>query len=842
MSLASPRAMPASRARNPSTLWREAIRRIEGYGVVILGISTILVIWVGTLQHISHEREQVEKAAVQAGSNLALAFEEQIVQSMSAVDQTLLFARRAYARDPRHFDVAQWSRDNVVLSDFSYGVSMIDRNGYLVSNERDPDARVSLRDREHFAVHARGTEDILFIGKPILGRIIGQCVIPVSRRLTASDGSFAGVVVVMIDPAYLARFYKSVDLGAGAAITLTGTDGVVRAYAGLSNDLFGKSVANGPVIAHLAHAKSGSFIADGLYTEISLFTYREVKGYPLVVVVRQASEQVFSTFAHNRKFAIIWAAGLTLGLLVVTALIVRYQRGLASAKEAAEAGSRARSEFLAMMSHEIRTPISGVIGMADLLIDSGLDGEQRKLAAAQRDSAEFLLRIVDDVLDFSKLEADRLKFEDIAFELAPLVRGTLDIMSPQADAKGLSLAADIAPDVPAVIVGDPARLRQILLNLVGNGVKFTERGGVSVRVTRAQSPIAGKLRLCVAVADTGVGIPRDAIGMLFRKFSQLDSSISRRFGGTGLGLAICKRLVDRMGGTIQVESEPGKGSTFEFTIVVGDGSGLAAEPVAETALRTDPAAHRRGLRILLAEDNATNQLVATKMLERLGHQVDVVVNGAQAVAAMRSAAYDLVLMDVRMPEMDGLTATRAIRALPAPARDVYIIALTANVMSQDWDACRVAGMNDFLAKPVTLATMASALARFFNRVVAPAPPARGGTAVSAFDQARYEELRTSLGHAEAAEILKTFMADTERRVCDMRRDIDAGDRDSVHREAHAMKSAALIFGFGVLSQAARNLETNALSLSVDELIAALNLISAAFRDVSQIADERLNAA
>jgi signal transduction histidine kinase/CheY-like chemotaxis protein/HPt (histidine-containing phosphotransfer) domain-containing protein len=835
--------MLASRGRNWSTLRRELVRRVEGYGVVILGVSAILVIWAGTLEHISQEHAQVEKAAVQVGSNLARAFEEQIIRSMSAVDQILLFARRAYARDPEHFDITQWSRNNMVLNDFNYGVSMIDRNGYLVSNERDPDARVSLKDREHFTAHARGNEDVLFIGKPILGRIIGQWVIPVSRRLLASDGSFAGVVVVMIDPAYLARFYKSVDLGSGGSITLIGTDGAVRAYAGVGEDLFGKSVAGGPVMEHVAHAKSGSFFAAGMYTGLStLFTYRAVKGYSLIVVVRQMPTEIFSAYSHNEQFAIFLSAGLTLGLLIVTVLIARYQRRLAGAKDAAEAGSRARSEFLAMMSHEIRTPMNGVIGIADLLIGNGdLNSEQAKLVATQRDSAKFLLRILDDVLDFTKLEADRMEFEDIAFELAPLVRGTIDILSPRAAGKGLSLTATIDPDVPATIVGDPARLRQILLNLVGNAVKFTERGSISVRVTIAGSPVGGRARLCVAVADTGVGISRDAFDSLFQQFTQVDSSISRRFGGTGLGLAICKRLVDRMGGTIHVESEPGKGSTFEFTVNVGDGSGQTAEPRADATPAPSQAADRRLLRILLAEDDATSQLVARMMLERLDHRVDIVGNGAQAVAAMRSAAYDLVFMDVRMPEMDGLTATRAIRDLPAPARDVYIIATTANVMRHEADACRDAGMNDLLAKPVTFATMASALARFRDRDMAPASPQHAGTTASTFDPA-YEELRTNLGHEGAAELLKIFMADTERRVCDMRRDIDVGDRESVHREAHAMKSAALIFGFGDLSQVARDLEDNAQTLSVDELIAALNLVSAAFRDVSQIAGKRLNAA
>src|SRR5690349_9781159 len=376
----------------------------------------------------------------------------------------------------------------------------------------------------------------------------------------------------------------------------------------------------------------------------------------------------------------------------------------AKATRQAEMSAQGKSDFLAMMSHEMRTPLNGIIGMTSLLESKTMDEAQHECVEVIRRSGETLLAIIDDVLDFSKIEAGCLRLENTDFDPARAVLDAMKIVERSAAAKSLTLSSQLDPALPPLVSGDVMRLRQILLNLLSNAVKFTAKGEIIARA-ELHSASNGGFELYFSVADSGIGIAEEQQLRLFQPFSQADASIARVFGGTGLGLAISKRLAGLMGGTIGVESRLGAGSLFWFTIRVA----APAVPLPQPEPQTVAASPAKRLRLLLVEDNPINRKVALLMLQKLGYQVDVANDGAEALQAASSTHYDLILMDCVMPVVDGFEATRRLRAVGGYSAEVPILAMTANAFADDRKACLAAGMNDFLSKPVRQSELAAKL-------------------------------------------------------------------------------------------------------------------------------------
>ena len=495
---------------------------------------------------------------------------------------------------------------------------------------------------------------------------------------------------------------------------------------------------------------------------------------------------------------------------------------LARERDAAEAANQAKSTFLATMSHEIRTPMNGVLGMMEVLERQGLNEEQRDTVGTMRESAIALLRIIDDVLDFSKIEAGRMELEETAFSLADLVTGAVQTLRPQAAAKRLKIGATIEPASDDALLGDPVRVRQILFNLLGNAVKFTEAGSVQVRA--GTRPVGeGRQLVTLVVEDTGIGMDTAELARLFEPFSQADSSTTRRFGGTGLGLSIVRRLAQLMGGDVTARSEPGKGSVFNVTLQ------LQAAPAAVVEERVGmlTAAARIGGRILVVDDHPVNQQVLLRQLGLLGLEADTASDGIEALALWQPGRYAAVLADVHMPRMDGYGLTERIRALEADGNTprTPIVAVTANAMRGEEERCLEAGMDGYLVKPVALARLSATLGRWIALA-----PQGAVSAAPAIDRAA---LRSWFGGDEAAirALLEEFVTTARAGVREADAAVGAGDFVAVENAAHRLRGAALSVGARALGEAGERLEAAARDGDAEQCRAGIAVVVSELRRV-----------
>jgi hypothetical protein len=673
--------------------------------------------------------------------NLSLALAEQADRAVQGVDLVLKNMAEYVAAEgadngaefrPRMAvrGVHTMLREKLVGLPYINALTMIDATGNLINFSRYwPIPTVNIADRDYFAALRADPKLARFVSIPVQNRGDNAWTVYLARRVPSRDGSFIGLLLGAIELRYFEEIYRSVSLGEGGAISLMRQDGVQLMRFPAGGSIGQAYPQGGPRVLQGA--------ANGVIRDISpvdgamrLKAAATLANFPMLVLVTQTETAALRNWHHEVFLLGLVTAGCAMAILIAGLAIARWwkqqqalsrarsehaeaehARALAEADLArererhAEGENRAKSGFLAMMSHEIRTPMNAVLGLAGSLLDGPLAPQQREVVKAIRDAGDSLLRILNDILDFSKLDAGRMTFETAPFAPATLTQNAVSILGPRARAKGLAIVADTDPALPPALLGDAGRIRQILLNLVSNAVKFTQTGQVSIEARRVPAE-DGRVGIEWAVRDTGIGVPPDRLDSLFGEFVQADSSISRRFGGSGLGLAISKRLVEQMGGAIRVESVVGQGTIFSFRLAlpvaeIADDGPILSPADAAQALAGWLAALGRKLRVLFAEDNPTNQFVARQMLSTLPVQVDVVADGLEAVDAASSFAYDVIFMDMRMPEMDGLTATRLIRQRGGVLAQVPIIALTANAFPEDVQACFAAGMNQFVTKPVS---------------------------------------------------------------------------------------------------------------------------------------------
>ncbi len=538
----------------------------------------------------------------------------------------------------------------------------------------------------------------------------------------------------------------------------------------------------------------------------------------------------------------------------------RAQMELLETTEKAKAASLTKSNFLSTMSHEMRTPLNGVIGALELVSRTGLDKEQIELVDIALQSSEALLVHINDVLDFSKMEAGKLELDWKPFDLNALVKSVLDIVATQADARGNRLESEWKGAVPRYLVGDRIRVRQVLLNLVSNANKFTKNGCITVRVER----IGGsdeRPDIDVGVFDTGIGIPKNRLKDLFQEFSMLDSSYTRRTSGTGLGLAISKRLVEAMNGSVGVNSVEGEGSHFWFKLSLAS---LLDAPSQETPVIRKSSAAVRKLNILVVDDNATNRIVATRMLESEGHEIATANNGREALEAASSTRYDAIFMDISMPEMDGIEATARIRELPEPFRSVRIVALTANAIAGDRERFLAAGMNDYLTKPIRRADIEKHLALIVDarssEESAPAPTqplaAAGGEELAALlDVSELESLAAATSPEVVPVVVEEYLRELSGRLEQALAAMRSKNFDDLKKVTHAIAGASASTGAQRLREIAKGIELDCIAGNreralehANNLPGVISMTEAAFRKHlagiagGPVANEKVSAA
>lgn len=566
---------PAASAQPPGWRLPAIASMVEGrlaYALILgLTLTLIAALWAGVTLKIRSEKAATEQTLKRDTLNLARAFEAHAARTITSADQSLRFLEQQYERYGNRIDIRAFVRDGLIISNIFNQLGIIDEHGTYILSNLPNHQRIDLSDREHFRVHREKASDELWISKPVLGRATGKWSIQLARRIDKPDGSFGGVAVISIDPYYFTSLYNDVEIGRDGIITVVGFDGIVRARRTSSEDadsFVGRDISTSPLFRLLNSQYQGHYISHSKVDGIErIFSFRKVLGLPLAVVVGVGHEEAMSPFLQRRNEYMLFAGLMSAVILLfglLSASLLRRQRGISASlrtsQARAESANRLKSEFLASMSHELRTPLNGIIGYAEYLKDMGNDATSREFGGIIHTSSRHLLALVNDILDQASIEAGRMQLHISEITLPALVKDALDMHRAFAQSKGLPLEARLQPGLPDSLPCDRTRLLQVLSNLLHNAIKFTDSGHVSLEVSASHG------ELCFAIEDTGPGIPAEQQEVIFERFRQADTFVTRQHAGTGLGLALSRELAAMMGGCITLSSTPGHGSIFTLRL------------------------------------------------------------------------------------------------------------------------------------------------------------------------------------------------------------------------------------------------------------------------------------
>lgn len=770
-------------------------------------LAAILII--GTLwRHVDVQVEQDRirtiDNAVQDLSSLTRVAQEHAVRTFRSADQALRFVKVRYEEMGAALDLKAMVKQGVIDTDIFNQVGIIDSDGIYALSSLPMTQGLDLSDREHFKIHLGADTDELFISKALLGRASKKWSIQMTRRINGGAGAFGGVAVVSIDPYYFTRFFGEMNLGSNGAATLFGLDGDVRARIAGSKESFAISLPSIEMLASIARGQdSGKFTQTSRLDGIErIYFYRRVQPYRIGIVMGLASADVLLPHRQVRTGLFFQASLATLLILALGFAFSWHQRRMWQEMNArmlvkrelaalnlqltlqaqqAEAANLAKSAFLANMSHELRTPMNAVIGIAYLLEKIHLPGDANEMVRKIGVAGHALLAIINDVLDLSKIEAGHIEIAQLPFNLGDVLDDLSSIMSFNAQQKQIDLRIMAAPPGMARLNGDALHLKQVLLNLVGNGIKFTERGHVHLSITvLAESEQHVTLRF--SVSDSGIGIAPERQEAIFESFLQEDSSTTRRFGGSGLGLTISRRLVALMDGEMGVVSAVGSGSQFWFTLR------LARQAAPVKALPGAPDLRNlrlAGVRMMVVDDSDINRDMALRIFEGEGAQVVLAFDGAHALQWLQDHPdqVDIVLMDLQMPVMDGYQAAHLIGVTPALA-NLPVIALTAGAFREQEQAARSAGMVGFLSKPFNVDV---AIELILSLISAPAR-ACGAAPSQVIDVARGVQLCSS--RQAYASYLRRFLVAYADVVTMLQASLAHGDRAAAAALAHKLAGVA----------------------------------------------------